>query len=99
MWDYDKTKYNDLIGVTAIALRDVIDAFSVGSDYDISENLLQNGLVMGKFTATAKLRVPNWAGSVPEPTATAIRDAFAGVEKKPLSCIREANAGSCCSVM
>jgi len=98
VWDYDKTKNNDLIGVAVVAFRDIIDSFCAGSNsLPISETLLQNGLVMGKFSASIKLRVTSSTGS--QLTASQVREAFDSVEKKPLSKMRDFRAGSCCTVM
>ena len=88
-WDYDKTKSNDLIGVAAIALGDIIDAWSLGQGpLFVDEPLLQNGLVMGRVSASVSIRC---AGAA---TASDVRRAFGKADKKPLSHLRRA-AGQC----
>jgi len=98
VWDYDKTKNNDLIGVASVSLRDIVDSFALGKALAVAEPLLQNGLHMGTFSANISLRVPNWTGAA-APTALSIREAFDQSGTKPLSELKSTRAGSCCLVM
>lgn len=102
VWDYDKTKQNDLIGLAAIPMREIIDAFACGQpSYSFHEPLLSEGLIMGHLSATASIRCKPMDASGKTPSANAIREAFDAESKKPLSDVRGIKSDGCgiCSIM
>lgn len=55
VWDHDKTKSHDLIGLMAIALRDILDSYSAGEAFTFDGPIFSNSLKQGELKGLIRI--------------------------------------------